>query len=224
MFLICSVSTIATPATLADRFTDIIAGIRAAIREQRNVQPPSVGSVLFLVWLRMANMRKRFAVLVDKLRAGTLAAPRQRQRQRSASPAPAAAPDAVKLPPQSAGWLIRLLPQPWHVNYWRDPLEKLLADPEMAALLQAAPQAGRILRPLCRMLLIPLPANLRLPKRKRPPRKPAAKPQRPPRPMDPARMSRLDFARVLHTPRDTNTPPIEIAYARGWRPRKPDPT
>jgi hypothetical protein len=43
-------------------------------------------------------------------------------------------------------------------------VQTFLADPEAAALLEAAPQAGRILRPLCRMLAIPLPDHLRRPK------------------------------------------------------------
>ena len=41
------------------------------------------------------------------------------------------------------------------------PFERLLADPEMAHLVAAAPQAGRILRPFCRMLRVKRPAYLR---------------------------------------------------------------
>jgi hypothetical protein len=44
-------------------------------------------------------------------------------------------------------------------------LNRLLADPEMAQLAAAAPQAGRILRPLCRMLRVKRPAYLRPPRR-----------------------------------------------------------
>jgi hypothetical protein len=40
-----------------------------------------------------------------------------------------------------------------------------MADPEMAQLVAAAPQAGRILRPLCRMLRVRRPAYLRPPRR-----------------------------------------------------------
>src|SRR6185312_11741326 len=47
-------------------------------------------------------------------------------------------------------------------------LQALLDDPEMRALLAAAPQAGRILRPLWRKLsTYPLPPVLRLPPRPR---------------------------------------------------------
>jgi hypothetical protein len=46
-------------------------------------------------------------------------------------------------------------------------LEEMLEDPEMAALVAEAPQLGRTLRPLCRMLAVKPPAWLRLPRRPR---------------------------------------------------------
>ena len=61
-------------------------------------------------------------------------------------------------------------------------VEHFLAEPELAALLRDAPQAGRLLRPLCRMLAIPVPAPLRLPARPpRPAPKARAPAVRPPR-------------------------------------------
>ncbi|MBN9562298.1 MAG: hypothetical protein J0H14_16470 [Alphaproteobacteria bacterium] len=61
-------------------------------------------------------------------------------------------------------------------------LYTLLEDPEMRAFLAAAPEAGRILRPLWRKLTPEaLPEILRLPPRPRQPRAP-----RPPRPAKPA--------------------------------------
>ncbi|HEX3348645.1 MAG TPA: hypothetical protein VHS58_11155 [Acetobacteraceae bacterium] len=65
-------------------------------------------------------------------------------------------------------------------------LVQLLAEPEMQALLKAAPQLHRILRPLCRMLaaqpspdlLPPLPPRVRKPRPRRaqPARESAAPP------------------------------------------------
>ena len=55
-------------------------------------------------------------------------------------------------------------------------LEHLLAEPEMAALLDAAPQARQILRPVCRALAIALPWTV-TPPRPRKPRKPRPKPE-----------------------------------------------
>ena len=55
------------------------------------------------------------------------------------------------------------------------PLRELVDDPQMRALLAAAPQAGRLLRPLWRKLTTdPLPEPLRLPPR---PRRSAAEPE-----------------------------------------------
>ncbi|MBV8095574.1 MAG: hypothetical protein JO110_20555 [Acetobacteraceae bacterium] len=55
--------------------------------------------------------------------------------------------------PGGFGWLIRLVPG---AAAYAGQVEHLLADAEMAALLAEVPQAGRILRPLCRMLAIRL--------------------------------------------------------------------
>ncbi|MCC7283005.1 MAG: hypothetical protein IT556_11525, partial [Acetobacteraceae bacterium] len=66
--------------------------------------------------------------------------------------------------------------------------ETLLATPEATEFLTAVPQAGRILRPLCRMLGLTPPACLRLPERPRPPhQKPRAEPRAAPPPHPPAR-------------------------------------
>jgi hypothetical protein len=50
----------------------------------------------------------------------------------------------------------------------------VLQSPEMAALLAASPQAGRILRPLCRALAFELPGLPPRPKAKPRPRRPRA--------------------------------------------------
>ena len=58
-------------------------------------------------------------------------------------------------------------------------MQTLLSTPEMTELLAAAPQAGRVLRPLCRALAIELP-GVTGPPRKPPSERPKAK--RKPRP------------------------------------------
>ena len=55
-------------------------------------------------------------------------------------------------------------------------LQALLQEPDMAALLEAAPQAKRMLRPLCRALAIELPWTITPP---RPPRPRKPRPSRP---------------------------------------------
>ena len=61
-------------------------------------------------------------------------------------------------------------------------LERMFSEPEFLALLQAAPQAGRIVRPLCRALGIPLPQILQLPQRPRREKPPRARKPRPEKP------------------------------------------
>jgi hypothetical protein len=60
--------------------------------------------------------------------------------------------------PGGSGWLIRRCG--WQAAGCGSQLRQLLAEPEMAALLLAAPQAGRLFRPLCRMLAVELPPEL----------------------------------------------------------------
>ncbi|MBV8095775.1 MAG: hypothetical protein JOY71_02935 [Acetobacteraceae bacterium] len=66
--------------------------------------------------------------------------------------------------PSGFGWLIRLVPG---AAIYGSQLQHLLADPEMAALLADLPQAGRILRPLCRMLAIRLGPEMAAKRRRR---------------------------------------------------------
>ena len=109
-----------------------------------------------LVWTRLRRMATRFAILAARASAGTL----PRRRIRGPRPQnPARLPPQRQRLPQGVFWLIRLLPE---AAQFAGQVQHLLSDPEMAALLAAAPQAGRILRPLCRMLALPPgPAALR---------------------------------------------------------------
>ena len=59
--------------------------------------------------------------------------------------------------PRRFGWLIRLLPE---TACSRSQLSHFLSDPELAALLAAAPQLDLVLRRLCHMLGIRLPDHL----------------------------------------------------------------
>jgi hypothetical protein len=59
---------------------------------------------------------------------------------------------AARVWPGRFGWLV------WAVGYqaagFGSQLQAVLSEPEMVALLTATPRAGRILRPLCRMLAV----------------------------------------------------------------------
>ncbi len=137
----------------------------------------AVAPLVALLWTRLARLTARFDALVARLTAGHPAAPaRQRTRPAATVPARAAPAPGLRLP-RSQAWLIRLLPG--EAASYGCQLQALLADPQMAALLAAAPEAGRILRPLCRLLAIAPEGMLALPSA-------AGKPAPKPRPAKPA--------------------------------------
>jgi hypothetical protein len=137
-------------------------------------------------------LQTEFNRLLARLRTGWLPAPRARTGSGVREPAARTAPANPPLG-GSRGWLVRkvrVLP-----HYLGDaglPLERLLADPDLQAVIAAAPQPmARILRPLCRMLNIddkgvlpPPPKRARAPRRRKAPapavafRAPPAEPER----------------------------------------------
>ena len=148
---------------------------------------------------RVSRFSARFLALVAAFRAGRLAAPRpstetdespaRESRTRPVSEEAPAAPSGLPVPPKPVrlprgfGWMLRFGPE---MACYRSQLEHwLINEPEVGPLLAAAPQAGRILRPLCHMLGITPPPALRLP-----PRPPRVRPKRPaaaPRPKRPTK-------------------------------------
>ena len=127
-------------------------------------------------------------------------------------PTPPASPPIPPRPniPRGFGWLQRLVSgcDPvrrvvgGHTAAARNHLQYLLDQPDMQALLRAAPPIGRELRPICRMLGITPPPGLLPPPRKRQPK---------PRPEAPARLRkpvRRDKPRSkLRTLSDYGPPP-----------------
>ena len=115
-----------------------------------------------LLWRRFRHLKARFASIMARYHAGTLPAPgnarRSPARPRSASPPP---PPVL---PTHAGWVLEKINGTMIPGY---ELEKMVADPELAALVAEVPQLGRVLRPLCRMLAVKPPPWLRLPRRER---------------------------------------------------------
>ncbi len=145
----------------ADRFARVIDLLCRAIAAH-SAGAPRVRPLLLLVWSRLRRMAVRFARLAARVQAGAPPATRPRPARSGPPPKPL---------PRGFAWLVRLVPA---TAASAAQLQHLLADPEMAALIAAAPQAGRILRPLCRMLGIRPPPGLSRP----PPAAPAA-PSRP---------------------------------------------
>ena len=99
--------------------------------------------------------------------------------------------------PQGLAWLVVIVARDAAAS--GSQLQHLLTHPEFTEFLAAVPQAGRILRPLCRMLgLVPLSPPLALP----------ARPARP-RPPRPPRIPPPPFNIPLKRPR---LPPVIFTY------------
>jgi hypothetical protein len=169
----------ALPSTPADRFALIVEGLCrvVAARHARGL----AGPMIILIWTRLRRAGTRFASLLARFEAGTLPA-FARPRRRAACRASACSADPGEdgrgaemergSPPQGGSatrsrgagprlprgvaWLLRLAPE---TAGYASQLQYFLADPEVAALLAAAPRMARALRPLCRMLGVELPRS-----------------------------------------------------------------
>lgn len=170
------------PLTLTDRFACILGGLCRMVAA-RGGRDHAAAPVALLVWSRLSRMVTRFKALVAQMEAGTLLSPRPRTSRRK--PAAHAAPQELRLPSGHI-WLIKFAPE---TVQFSGQVQHLLTDTEMMRLMAAAPQAGRIVRPLCRMLGLAVPEVARLPpgRARRAKPKPAAK--RRPEPPEPSRRS-----------------------------------
>ena len=81
--------------------------------------------------------------------------------------------------PRGHGWLHKLIPRPG-IAAATDRLHRLIGEPEFLRLLDYNPRLARILRPLCHLLGLTLPAPHRTPPRIRHRRKPRLPPARAP--------------------------------------------
>lgn len=158
---------------------------------------------------RLHTLVFKFDLLVHRWREGTLPRPRTRTpsstpQPDSATPLPPARPRRPR-DPSARGWLARVCPAAASAAH---PFAHMLeTDAELRAFAAAVPQAGRILRPLARMLGAPLPGYLRLPPR--PCRPPTPRP-RAPRPERPLPL----------TDPSLKLQPYVIAAVRYWRRKK----
>ena len=171
------------PPGLMERFGAFIARVKQAVADGSGRNKALMGPLTVLLWNYPSRTLARLARLHAKFLAGTLPAPRPAgtlasPRPRQSSECGAAQGTASEKPRIPAGHVF----MPFFVAHLYHAMRQLMADPEMLALLEAAPQAGRILRPLWRrMTADPLPEVLRLPKRPRRSRQSPADPE--PEPM-----------------------------------------
>jgi hypothetical protein len=122
-----------------------------------------------LLFNRLGRLSTRFQALHDRWRSNTLPArraPTPRQRAGATQSHEELHNPAPPRLPQAQAWVSRRIPE---AAPSVGQFEALLHDPQTRALTEAAPQAGRLLRPLCRALGIPQPGWLKLPRRARTP-------------------------------------------------------
>ncbi|MBV9653489.1 MAG: hypothetical protein JOZ42_02890, partial [Acetobacteraceae bacterium] len=162
----------------------VLRGFSLSLPRNRELAPLALGT-----WNRLKRLVARFSALVVAFEAGRLStarrgpAAKRKPRQLAPESRNQAQAQDVNVPaPTAYGWLLSLAPE-LNTRIGRAQIETLLADPALLTLLAQAPQAGRILRPLCHMLRISLPDSLRLPPRPRRPRRRAAEAE--PRPAPP---------------------------------------
>ena len=193
------------PATslLGQAFADILNGLCAMLGHYAT-QLRDRSVLLSLIHWRVSRMIRRLDHLALRWQANTLPKPKSHPK----SPRPNRPGQPPRLP---AGkfWLIRALQPSAQFSLQ---FENFLARPDTRALVEAAPQAGRILRPLCRGYGLTLPPWLRLPARAVAPRPPRARAK----PRSPALGAPIAATTIPPTP-DRPIPRYILAAARAWR-------
>ncbi len=152
------------------------------------------GPLIILICARLRRIAHRLTAIAARLQAGKLRRRTVIRRQPAARPTRPTRPRPL---PQGRAWLMRLVPE---APAAASQLRYLLAEPEMADFIAAAPQVGRPLRSLCWMLGVRPPPGLK-PRRNPPaePEPPANPPGTPPpsraaRPLPPRLPPRDGFA------------------------------
>jgi hypothetical protein len=130
------------PVPPAERLARLIDGLCAAIAA-RGIGGLLTAPLIFLLWGRLRRAALRARQLAEKIAAGQPLS----GRRRNPAPPRSGRPPPPRLP-RGYAWLIRLVPA---TASGASQLRALLTDPEMAALVQAAPMR-RLVRPLCQML------------------------------------------------------------------------
>ena len=144
-------------------FSQILSALRAAIAVVA-ARDRTLTVLLVALHGRIARMGTRLERLVRLWRAGKLPKPKLPKPGATRAPGPeaACAPRATSRQrfPTTPGWLRQKLG--YEVGAFASQLQHLLTEAEYRAFLAAVPQAGRILRPLLRMLSAdPVPEVLR---------------------------------------------------------------
>ena len=143
-----------TPASLYPTLSvsTVVAAVRARVGDWGLAGLLDV-ALAMLTYRRIGRIGQRIERLLVRFRAGTL----WRMPERTGVVRAVAAAGGRRVVPGLVlpcrfGWLVRAAA--WRAAVYGGQLQLVLEQPEMVELLKASPQAGRILRPLCRMLLV----------------------------------------------------------------------
>ena len=188
-------------AQLAARLTPVILALLVLVAAKFRI----LGDTTTPLWNRISRIRQRLSRLLEAVAQGR----RPRQRKPTPIPSPRKCQPTPRPPmphPNLHGWLVAKLG--WEAAAYTSQLQHVLEDPQaqsaLADAIALSPGIARNLRPLCRLLGVPLPPCLHLPPRPRPVRKP--------RPRKPRLQGLL--------PTDRPLPAYVRAAVRAWNPRK----
>jgi hypothetical protein len=130
---------------VVERFAVSLAGLRRSVAARIGAGMMAAAMIL-LVWRRIARVDQALQALMARFQSGTLrvvATPRM-------GGGGGGARDLGSRLPLRFGWLLGVVP--FEAAAYAGQVRAVLAEPEMVALIAAAPQARRVLAPLCRML------------------------------------------------------------------------
>ena len=145
--------------TLADRFAWLFAGLCKTIGVEA-CRRGMEAALAWAVWNRVRVLGERLVALAERVRSGRVVRRTPRPRTPHPGPPPQGGREkrATVILPRAFGWVVRALPE---TMQFAGVLALMLRDAETVALVAKAPEAGRMLRPLCRLLGVQAPDYLR---------------------------------------------------------------
>ena len=167
----CSFRTTWEDASLVAIFTAALEGMRKALFARPHTGRLTI-ALAYLLQARFNRMTSRFAALYALWEAGKLPKPRTPRPSRARPDSAESLAEPRLHCPHEFGWMHRHFQTTGPGDHIliatsHNDLAAMLQMPRLQEFAAAAPQIGRILRPLCRMLAIPAPDFLKLPKRPR---------------------------------------------------------
>ena len=121
-----------------------------------------ISQIINTAWNRISRLLRRLDELMAKVEAGTARPPVKRKSRTATKPKT----QSVRIP-TGKSWAA-IAPLSGSENFYI--AQSLFAPEHFDRLIAEAPQSARIIRALCRLLQMPLPESLKLPKRPRKPR------------------------------------------------------